>query len=67
VPLHGTAVSTVSSFGKTTKAQTQASSTPAPAQQHHANVGLYGLSIALCVIAIIMFWVTSRSAKTTTI
>lgn len=45
---------------------TTTSSVAPPAKDHQVSPGLIGLTIALFALAIIAFWVTSRTAKTTT-
>ena len=42
------------------------SSTAQPAPQKHFNYGLTGLSIVLFIIAVLLFWSTSRSAVKST-
>ncbi|MGZ6005581.1 MAG: hypothetical protein ACXWLH_05555 [Candidatus Saccharimonadales bacterium] len=52
------------SLGDTTSSST---STPVNIpNSHHINPALAGFSIALFVVAIVLFWVTSRPVKTTT-
>src|SRR2546421_637495 len=63
IPLSNTALSVVNLGGTTTSATT--SSKPVT-PKHHANVPLLGFSALLIVIAIVMFWIDSRSVKTTT-
>lgn len=48
-----------------TSTSTTATTSP-PAKDHQISPGLIGLTIALFALAIIAFWVTNRSAKTTT-
>jgi hypothetical protein len=62
VSLSGTPLTTVNLTGST-QAQPDQASQPA---HHHINYGLYGVSILLCVVAAVLFWATSRSAKNTT-
>jgi hypothetical protein len=40
--------------------------TPKPAVKHHVNPILLGLSGLLLVVAVVSFWLASRSVKTTT-
>ena len=50
---------------KASATATTATTTP-QIKDHQVSPGLIGLTIALFALAIIAFWVTSRSAKTTT-
>ncbi|HEY5442561.1 MAG TPA: hypothetical protein VIJ68_03415 [Candidatus Saccharimonadales bacterium] len=45
-----------------TQATTQAAPAKAP---HHVNSALLGMAILLFVVAVVLFWVTNRSAKNT--
>jgi hypothetical protein len=47
-------------------ATTSSAAVTAPKSKHHVNGGLLGISIGLFVIAVIIFWGISRSAKNTT-
>jgi hypothetical protein len=63
VPLANTPLSVVSLTAGTT---TTTSQPAAPPTQHHINPVLLGFSIVLFVLAIAMFYATSRSVKNTT-
>jgi hypothetical protein len=62
VPLHANALTTVNLSGAT---QTQTGQN-APAAKHHINTALLGISVVLFVVAIVLFWLTSRPVKSTT-
>ncbi|HXR49626.1 MAG TPA: hypothetical protein VN778_01210 [Verrucomicrobiae bacterium] len=62
MPLHASALTTVNLTGATQAQTSQA----APPSKHHINGGLLGISLALFVIAIALFWFTSRPVKSTT-
>jgi hypothetical protein len=69
VQLYPTSLPTVGLSGATGAAATGtvAAATPAkPVAKHHANPVLLGSSALLLVVAIVLFWITSRSVKTTT-
>ncbi|HUY85286.1 MAG TPA: hypothetical protein VMU97_02100, partial [Candidatus Dormibacteraeota bacterium] len=67
VTLHGTALSTVN-LTTPAPALPLATSTAAPARpaKHHVNPVLFGLPALLVVVAVVLFWVTSRTVKSTT-
>jgi hypothetical protein len=62
VGLTPTALTTVA-FNPTTQAQTIPETPPV---RHQTNYVLYGMSIVLCLAAIVLFWATTNSAKNTT-
>jgi hypothetical protein len=65
--LHTTALTAVSLDQTTSSTGSQAQ--PAPAVQkpaHHINPALIGISIILIIVAIGLFWMINRSAKSTT-
>jgi hypothetical protein len=64
VPLHGQALTVVNINGAT--AATIAQSPSTRVTKHHINTALMGVSVLLLLIAIVLFWVTSRSVKSTT-
>lgn len=65
VTLRTTALSTVNLDGG--NAASTAASLPAnPPAKHHANPALFGFSGLLLVVAVVLFWTTSRSVKNTT-
>lgn len=63
VPLHAQALTIVNVNPATTSI---AQATPKTVAKRHINTPLMGVSIALLLIAIILFWMTSRSVKSTT-
>ena len=62
VSLNATPLTTVS-LDTGTQVESQPAALPA---HHHANPVFFSVSIILCVIAIGLFWATTRSAKNTT-
>jgi hypothetical protein len=64
VALHGTSLSTVS-LSAASPATTASTAAVTPVK-HHPIPALYGVSTLLLVIALILFWTTSRSVKITT-
>ena len=66
VPLHGTALSTVNLAPGATATQTHASTAAAAKPKHHTNPVLFGVAVLLLLVAIVLFWLTSRSVKNTT-
>ncbi len=65
ISLGGTAVTTVN-LNPTTAATVQADVKPPAPAKHHVNAGLLGLSIGLVLVAVIVFWIIGRTAKSTT-
>lgn len=65
VGLHGQSLTTVSLANSSAQTTSQPASKAAPAE-HHVSAVAIAVPIALCLVAIIAFWVVSRSAKTTT-
>jgi hypothetical protein len=63
VPLHGTVLSTIN-LNATTPAIVSVPTSNQP--KHHVNLMLFGLSALLLVVAVVLFWTTTRSAKNTT-
>jgi hypothetical protein len=63
IGLGGSQLTTVNLSASST-AQSQAKE-PVPAK-HHVNGALLGASIALVVVAVVLFWAVGRSAKNTT-
>jgi hypothetical protein len=67
ISLSGQALSVVD-LGSATAGTSQSSQPEAAAPaKHHLNPILIGLAIALFVLVLIIFWLTSRSAKNTTV
>lgn len=66
VPLNDTPVTTVNLNATTTSTQAQQPPATTTPPAHHINPALLGISIALFVAAIVLFWLTSRSEKNTT-
>lgn len=64
IALNGGSLSTVN---LAPNSDTQTSTGASPASPRHINVGLFGVSIVLCLAAIALFWITSRTAKSTTV
>lgn len=62
VPLHGTALSTVS---LTNTAPAVAVLPKASPPKHHVNSAFFGFSGLLLLVAVVLFWNTNRSAKGT--
>lgn len=63
VQLHQSELSTVSLNGSAAAVTAVPVSSP---PKHHINPVLFGLSGVLLVVAIVLFWITSRSVKNTT-
>ena len=63
VPLHGTALSTVS---LNNSSNTLVPSPAKPAYKRHINSPLMGVSVLLFIIAVVLFWAVSRPVKSTT-
>jgi hypothetical protein len=66
VPLHGTSLSQVSLNNPTPAALPVATTTTTVVKPHHVNTVFLGFSGLLFVVAVILFWTTSRSVKSTT-
>lgn len=62
IPLGSAQLSTVSLAGASTTAQTATTTTP----HHRIHPALFGFSALLLIVAVYMFWTTSKSAKNTT-
>jgi hypothetical protein len=62
VELKSTPLTTVSLGAKSSTSTAQ----PPVTNQHHINPVLGVFSVALFILAIVLFWLTSRSAKNTT-
>lgn len=62
IQLKDTPLTTVSLAPASSSAQTAAVET----HHHHINPALGAFSITLFVVAVVLFWLTSKSAKTTT-
>lgn len=66
VTLHSQALTSVSLIDNGTRTETHpASQAPVP-PRHHVNAALFIIPVALCVIAVAMFWIVHSSAKSTT-
>jgi hypothetical protein len=59
-------LSTVSLTPGTASTNTRTSTAASPAAKHHVNAVLFGVAALLLVAAVILFWLTGRSAKSTT-
>lgn len=67
VQLHPSALSTVDLGGGAGAATGTVAGTAAKtATRHHVNPVLFGVSALLLVVAVVLFWTTSRSVKSTT-
>jgi hypothetical protein len=66
VALQTTPLSTVSLDNTTAQTQTAPRTAQALPARHHINPVLLSLSVVLCLIAIALFWFTTRTAKNTT-
>jgi len=66
VPLHGTSLSQVSLSTPAPALPLATAATTAAKPVHHANTVLLGFSGLLFVVAVVLFWTTSRSVKSTT-
>jgi len=47
-------------------AATSQATVAAPAPKRHINAALLGISVTLCLVAVVLFWLTARSVKNTT-
>jgi hypothetical protein len=63
IPLASSPVTTVNLANA---AQQTVTTTQVPKEQHHVNPALMGFSVLLFLVAIVLFWNTSRSVKNTT-
>lgn len=63
VPLHGQALTVVNINAATATVAQPASK---PTAKRHINAPLMGVSVFFLAVAIVLFWLTSRSVKTTT-
>lgn len=66
VQLQDTALSTVSLSTQTTSSSTTSAAPATQQPKHHVNAVLFALPVLLVLLAVIFFWLTSRSVKSTT-